>query len=531
MDNLGWSKKESISVDKLESVIDNNNKYRINAFDIGLQTGLSFDCTSLLQAKIDELYNLGGGIIEFPSGSYYFKGTIMLRPKVQIQGVSDTTDFISSSNIHGTVFYHNPDTLSDFFILDDTHKYAGYVESIVVKNLRIFGKENYSNVCMNLQGIAHSNIENISMSGFNKDLKISDSMTTTFRNLKCINAGDTILEVTKDITISTTTNFYDCYFGQSYSGKALVVNANSCLNCNFINCVFESTQEGLFIETGNIVSFNNIYIENIPCVTIEGTNPTAPAINIGLNSNSNLTSELIFNGGFIAGGNSSIVANSKLVNTNYINKLAFIGVQFARAESLINMTDNTKRVVFISCNEVQITNGLCNSTIRNKCDIIGCYSSAYGKKALNSLQDFSMNGYQIKNEYFRTPNDFEFVLEGESTPTLMMDNNKNVQLFGRNTNYNAITGGGAFIVNPTNPQVLGTLNSSLMYAKEVDGEIVLHEFTSKYNNKPILFVNSGTSDKRPTTGRYIGLMYFDTTLNKPIWYNGTTWVDVNGTTV
>ena len=181
-------------VSNIKSIIDNNNKYRINAFDIGLQTSSSFDCTSLLQEKIDDLYNLGGGIIEFPAGNYYFKGTIMLRPKVQIQGVSDTTDFISSTDIHGTVFYHNPDTLSDFFILDDTHKYGGYVESIVVKNLRIFGKENYSNICMNLQGISHSIIENISMTGFNKDLKVSSSMITTFRNLHCINAIDTVLE-------------------------------------------------------------------------------------------------------------------------------------------------------------------------------------------------------------------------------------------------------------------------------------------------------------------------------------------------
>lgn len=42
---------------------------------------------------------------------------------------------------------------------------------------------------------------------------------------------------------------------------------------------------------------------------------------------------------------------------------------------------------------------------------------------------------------------------------------------------------------------------------------------------------NGTTSARPTNNLYIGLMYFDTTLNKPIWYNGTTWVDANGTTV
>lgn len=41
---------------------------------------------------------------------------------------------------------------------------------------------------------------------------------------------------------------------------------------------------------------------------------------------------------------------------------------------------------------------------------------------------------------------------------------------------------------------------------------------------------SGTTGSRPTvTG--IAYPYFDTTLNKPIWWNGTNWVDATGTTV
>lgn len=49
---------------------------------------------------------------------------------------------------------------------------------------------------------------------------------------------------------------------------------------------------------------------------------------------------------------------------------------------------------------------------------------------------------------------------------------------------------------------------------------------------------SGTTNQRPTSGTDgilqtydIGYMYFDKTLNKPIWWNGTAWVDATGTTV
>lgn len=39
--------------------------------------------------------------------------------------------------------------------------------------------------------------------------------------------------------------------------------------------------------------------------------------------------------------------------------------------------------------------------------------------------------------------------------------------------------------------------------------------------------NSANRDE----AKYLGQVYFDTTLNKPIWYNGTNWVDANGTTI
>ena len=43
-------------------------------------------------------------------------------------------------------------------------------------------------------------------------------------------------------------------------------------------------------------------------------------------------------------------------------------------------------------------------------------------------------------------------------------------------------------------------------------------------------IRTGTTAKRPTDVT-IGLQYFDTTLGKPIWWNGTAWVDATGTVV
>lgn len=41
----------------------------------------------------------------------------------------------------------------------------------------------------------------------------------------------------------------------------------------------------------------------------------------------------------------------------------------------------------------------------------------------------------------------------------------------------------------------------------------------------------GTTAQRPTGGLQISDLYYDTTLAKPVWWNGTVWKDATGTTV
>ncbi|GAA3413041.1 right-handed parallel beta-helix repeat-containing protein [Paenibacillus hodogayensis] len=41
----------------------------------------------------------------------------------------------------------------------------------------------------------------------------------------------------------------------------------------------------------------------------------------------------------------------------------------------------------------------------------------------------------------------------------------------------------------------------------------------------------GPSSERPVTGRYVSMSWFDSTLGKPIWWNGSAWIDAAGTLV
>lgn len=57
------------------------------------------------------------------------------------------------------------------------------------------------------------------------------------------------------------------------------------------------------------------------------------------------------------------------------------------------------------------------------------------------------------------------------------------------------------------------------------------EFLSEVFKSIRALQNSGTTAERPTKGLYVGRPYFDTTLNRPIWYNGTAWQSADGVIV
>lgn len=63
-------------------------------------------------------------------------------------------------------------------------------------------------------------------------------------------------------------------------------------------------------------------------------------------------------------------------------------------------------------------------------------------------------------------------------------------------------------------------------------QMVSENFCAYADYLSIPLILAGTTMYRPATSVSIGTMYFDTTLNKPIWYKGSnTWVDATGATV
>lgn len=42
---------------------------------------------------------------------------------------------------------------------------------------------------------------------------------------------------------------------------------------------------------------------------------------------------------------------------------------------------------------------------------------------------------------------------------------------------------------------------------------------------------SGTTAERPAIQLHVGQTFFDTSINRPIWWNGTNWINASGTIV
>ena len=72
--------------------------------------------------------------------------------------------------------------------------------------------------------------------------------------------------------------------------------------------------------------------------------------------------------------------------------------------------------------------------------------------------------------------------------------------------------------------------NTVFYSPSGDMTFYLESGDMYVNGKPLTYLRSGESTDRPT-GLKVGECYFDTTLNKPIWWNGQSFVDANGVVV
>lgn len=79
----------------------------------------------------------------------------------------------------------------------------------------------------------------------------------------------------------------------------------------------------------------------------------------------------------------------------------------------------------------------------------------------------------------------------------------------------------------TNPPRIGAYRNALVYY-EADQTSWLYSTDGIPTKLTSNYIESGETSNRPTTGVLVGQCFFDTTINKPVWYNNGKWYDATG---
>jgi len=82
---------------------------------------------------------------------------------------------------------------------------------------------------------------------------------------------------------------------------------------------------------------------------------------------------------------------------------------------------------------------------------------------------------------------------------------------------------------------IGPVAYNQQYQDQLSNALRLYFAQVDNFSQAISIPDSGTTANRPvstnTVGLPIGQIYYDTTLDRPIWWNGTVWKNASGTTV
>lgn len=317
----------------------------------------SYDATNLIQNAINILENKNQGKLILPSGKIYITGTITLKQNVEIIGFNDYSTWNGNASIenNGTIIYHIPITACNLFNVDNINLSNGYLPNIVLKNLYIIGNS-YSTIALNLTKVAKSIFENLMIKNFQTNILIDYCMENDFINIFSQMAYSNCLLIQKLIGLNTSQNFQNCYFGQTRwewsTGYPLKIENDAIENANFINCLFESSNKSITIGNGNIINFENIYVENIPATQ------NVPTFDIGKTA-STVNGIINVTNGFILGSiDEPNTSNHTIFDLNYIDALKIDGVYVANSGKLLNTTSNTGNIICNNIIEKNVSNNI-----------------------------------------------------------------------------------------------------------------------------------------------------------------------------
>ena len=365
-----------------------NIKYFIE--EGGIRNNSGIDNTTSLNTLITDLSEANGGIIVFDTGNYYFKGTVLLKAGVTLQGISTGTPVGDNREVN---LYHDPTVPNTNFIEYDTlssRMLWGYNVNTAIENLSINGSAS-SHVGINVMKAYRTDVKNVNIIGFDENIAVSGMMFSKFSGIRSFESRTTGLHIGNagSLGVNTSTVFDQCYFGHTTSvgdtSRPIIIDPASALGFDFYSCLVESAERGVKIGTRNFVSFYSLATENIP------NSSTATAIfEIGKDTVYKVYAGIYnFIGGYLTGRNGTTPYGTSVFDVDYCANMKVDGVQFARIDSIIKLTENSHGITFTSCGMVQINAGLTECNRLNSYNLIGNFMTNYNIDVPNYLKVLS----------------------------------------------------------------------------------------------------------------------------------------------
>ena len=210
-------------------------------------------------------------------------------------------------------------------------------------------------------------------------------------------------------------------------------------------------------------------------------------------------------------------ANNTKTLSGALKAKSFIGaIKFKEQNDLIVLNKDDAQVKYLT--ETIDNNNLIIKEVfgRSGGSLVGIdYSLGLANYGVSSIKaNHFIGNLQTKNDKILCVND-----EGAQMVYLTESEYENLtiqQVFGRANNS------------------LVTISYSIKCADFGESDLKAKTFIGDCKNSNGLHYSiheNGDSSKRPTLGLFIGRFYFDETLNKPIWWTGSKWVDATGATV
>ena len=339
--------------------------------------------------------------------------------------------------------------------------------------------------------------------------------------------------------------------------EANIISGNT-LNNNLIS------NSGIATTKNNTLN-STIASADISNNTLSTTDTNAKATNVilsGTNSSAITTNEtlsatnLTANGNITTLGNLNTIANADIVDLLALNSSATTNITNETTQNNLAITNiselTTKNASAVTnCSNLDTKNTLAETNIANMVN--------YGDVALGLLES---TGYGIING---------LNVVAQTTPNMTVKINLGTVHMISGTRYmidvyNSLTFDTADVANPRKDIIFVNSDGVISYITGIasatpvsptvlDGNILLAEVYVGANVTTITSANITDKRKMKSTndsleikidelvspnafitinrpsGKSVGYSCFDITLNKPIWYTGTNWVDSNGTTV